>query len=238
MRAPDQTPGPPAAAGAQPAEAVRLLIVHDQLFYRQCLAQTLVTTGRFGAVGHAGNGDDALAQVGRNPPQLVVIDWQLPAPGALALTRELKPAFPDVKVLILGIVETLDVVQECVEAGAAGYVVIDDTVEQFLARVDQVMRGEASSSPGIVRALFSRLSKLSHDGQTGGTGHGADVLTLRELQILRMIAEGLSNKQIASRLKLSQHTVKNHVHNLLEKLAADGRYAAVQYAYERRWLTR
>src|SRR5207249_4456335 len=133
MRAPDQTPGPPAAAGAQPAEAVRLLIVHDQLFYRQCLAQTLVTTGRFGAVGHAGNGDDALAQVGRNPPQLVVIDWQLPAPGALALTRELKPAFPDVKVLILGIVETLDVVQECVEAGAAGYVVIDDTVEQFLA---------------------------------------------------------------------------------------------------------
>jgi two-component system NarL family response regulator len=238
MPAPDQTPGLPTNPGAQAGEPVDLLIVHDQLFFRQCLAQTLETTGRFAAVGHAGSGDDALAQVGKRPPQIIVIDWQLPAPGALALTRALKRACPDARVLILGIVETLDVVQECVEAGAAGYVVIDDTVEQFLGRVEQVMRGEASSSPGIVRALFSRLSKLSHDRQPEGPGHGADVLTFRELQILRMIAEGLSNKQIASRLKLSQHTVKNHVHNLLEKLAADGRYAAVQQAYERRWLTR
>jgi DNA-binding NarL/FixJ family response regulator len=234
MPASDQGRGPLTDARAQAEGPVRLLIVHDQLFYRQCLAQTLATTGRFTAVGHAGSGDDALRQVGRDPPHVVVIDWQLPAPGALTLTRDLKQTFPDVKVLILGIVETLNVVQECVEAGAAGYVVIDDTVEQFLARVDEVMRGEASSSPGIVRALFSRLSELSHDGK----GTGADVLTFRELQILRMIAGGLSNKQIAGRLNLSQHTVKNHVHNLLEKLSADGRHAAVQYAYERRWLTR
>jgi len=237
MPASDQGRGSPTGSRAQAEEPVRLLIVHDQLIYRQCLAQTLATTGRFATVGHAGSGADALRQVGRDPPDVVVIDWQLPAPGALALTRDLKRTFPDLKVLILGIVETLNVVQECVEAGAAGYVVIDDTVEQFLARVDEAMRGEASSSPGIVRALFSRLSELSHDGK-GGTGRGADVLTFRELQILRMIAEGLSNKQIASRLNLSQHTVKNHVHNLLEKLSADGRHAAVQYAYERRWLTR
>jgi DNA-binding NarL/FixJ family response regulator len=217
---------------------IHSLIVHNQVFFGECLAAALAADGRRAAV--AGDVPAALDQVRRQPPDLVLADWRLPAKGALDLTAAVHRQWPDTKVLVLGVEETPDVVWACVEAGAAGYVPDTDSLDQFRARVEQVLRGETFSSPGIARALFARLADLARARERNGDGAAPapDVLTCRELQILRMIADGLSNKQIAARLNLSLHTVKNHIHNLLEKLAVEGRYAAVQYAREQQWLAR
>jgi two-component system NarL family response regulator len=215
--------------------SIRLLIVHEQQLHRQCLVAALAATERFSVVACAGSTEEALKLVRDESFDVVVADWDLQDRSALDLTRRLTDEFPTAKVLILGLTETPECVHECIEAGACGYVRKDETLDHLLTRIEQVLRGETVCSPAIARHLLSRLTKLAREQRHNRTD-GA-VLTVREMEILRLIADGLGNKQIASRLCLSLHTVKNHVHNLLEKLSAKGRIAAVQYAYANQWLT-
>src|SRR5262245_2014273 len=121
---------------------VRALVVHEQLFFAECLAEALTARGHCTAAGVAADLPAALDQVRRQPPHLVLPDWRLPGKGALDLTAALHREWPDTKVLVLGIAEVPDVVWACVEAGAAGYVADTDSLEQFLARAEQVLRGE------------------------------------------------------------------------------------------------
>ncbi len=217
------------------SQTTRLLIVHEDSLHRQCLAAALANTGRFQIVASAHTAAEALVRMGQEPANVVLADWNLPAEGALALTRRITHDFPEVKVLLMGLAETAGNVQACAEAGVAGYVLKEETLEQLTERIDQALRGETVCSAGIARHVFSRLAQLARE-QLSHTKVDGPCPTCREMQILQLIAEGMSNKQIASRLCLSLHTVKNHVHNLLEKLSAEGRYAAVRYAYERHWL--
>jgi DNA-binding NarL/FixJ family response regulator len=214
--------------------AVRLLIVHDQYLYRECLVAEFAATQRFPLLDTAGSAAEALAQVRRRLPHVVVADWHLPDKSVLGLTRDVTHEFPMVKVLILGLTETAPDVQECREAGAADYLRNDETFEHLLVRIEQVVRGQADHLPALACPPPCQRAELTGDGP--GDTSDPDVLTPREKQILRLIADGLSNQEIARRLCLSLHMVKNHVHNLLEKLAVDGRYSAVRYAYEKRWL--
>ena len=147
---------------------VHALVVHDQVFFGQCLAGALTTSGRCAAADVVEDVPAALDWVRRQPPDLILPDWRLPARGALELAATLHRDWPDAKVLILGVVETPAVVWECVEAGAAGYVTNSESLDQFLARVDQILRGETFSSPGIARALFVRLTELSHAAERNG----------------------------------------------------------------------
>jgi DNA-binding NarL/FixJ family response regulator len=217
------------------SQPIRLLIVHEDTLHRQCLATALAGSARFQILDSAADPAQTLLRIRQEVPDVVLVDWDLPNKAALCLTRHITHDFPEVKALLLAVTETPENIRDCAEAGAAGYVLKGETLEQLTVRIDQAMRGETVCSASAVRLLFARLAEFARQ-QPGDAQRDAPCPTSREMQILQLIADGMSNKEIASRLCLSLHTVKNHVHNLLEKLSAEGRYAAVRYAYERRWL--
>src|SRR5437870_4013897 len=177
------------------SQPVRLLIVNDDALHRQCLAAALADTGRFQIVASADTAAEALIRLGQEPANVVLADWNLPAEGALALTRRIAHDFPEVKVLLMGLAETAGNVQACAEAGAAGYVLKGETLEQLTVRIEQAMRGETVCSAGTVRLLFARLAEVARR-QQGDAKPNAPCLTCREMQILQLIADGMSNKEI------------------------------------------
>src|SRR5260370_9285027 len=143
------------------SDAVCLLIVSDQHLERQCLALALAATQRFQILECPGATSEALVQVERELPQVVIADWNLPDQGALALTRQLVQGFPQVKVLLFGLPETYDVFADGIQAGAVGFVLRKETFEQLVTRVDQVVRGEMAGPSAMTRSAFACLTTLS-----------------------------------------------------------------------------
>jgi DNA-binding NarL/FixJ family response regulator len=217
--------------------SLRLKIVHEDQIHRTCLAEALAATGHFPTIELAASFEEVRDSLRDHPADVFLVDWNLPHRQALELTRYILQELPKAKVLILGLTETRENVLECIEAGVAGYITKQASLDDLLTRIDEALRGEIACSPDVTRAAFSRLSELAQQRRTKEVAE-ASTLTCREMEILGLIARGLSNKEIANQLSLSLHTVKNHVHHLLEKLSAKGRYAAVQYAYDKQWLKR
>src|SRR5436305_8977574 len=139
--------------------------------------------------------------------------------------------------LVLGSAEAGDEILTCLEAGARGYVLRDQTLDELKAAIERVARGETVVTPEAAHRLFRRLGELGRESRRHRQLEFLD-LTARELEILGLIAQGLSNQAIADRLYLSVHTVKNHVHNMLERLGLTTRGEAVEYARTRGWLPR
>lgn len=216
-------------------QSIRLMIVGDHQLFRQCLASALNKYEKFSVIQLAANPSEAFHTLRVQQPDVVLIDIHLPNNGAIGLTRQISLELPQVKVLVLGLVETETEILKCVEAGASGYVLKEATVDDLRETIDLVIRGETTCSPKIAHHVFSRLSELAHEHWRGQWLESLP-LTSRELQILQLIADGLSNRQIAKRLYLSLHTVKNHVHNILEKLQVRRRFQAVEYARAQQWL--
>ena len=219
-------------------DSIRLLIVDDHLIRRQCLEMALLCTGRFAAIELLDNAEEAIKRVGQLHPGVVLVEWDLPNKTALEVTRQIACDCPTTKVIILSMDEIPESIRECAESGAAGYILRSEGVEQLKTRIEQALRGELLCSPQAARVVFARLTELAQERRSGRSCHDTITLTSREMQIIAFIADGLSNKQIAKGLCLSVHTVKNHVHNLLEKLSVNGRYAAVKIAREKKWLNR
>jgi DNA-binding NarL/FixJ family response regulator len=215
---------------------IRVLIVHDDQLRRQCLAISLNATGHYIAADFAIDESQALQRLLEQAHDVVLLDWALAPEKVLRTTWRISQEFPRTKVLILSLLESAQNIRHCVEAGAFGYILRHESFDDLVTRINQAVRGEASCTPGEMRNLFSRMAELGeHHNQKE---RDPCILTTREMQILSLIADNMSNKQIAKQLNLSLHTVKNHVHNLLEKLRSPGRYAAVQHAYQRKWLQR
>jgi DNA-binding NarL/FixJ family response regulator len=212
--------------------AIRLLIVHDDQLKCQCIAAVLTESGRFAAVDLASSAGEAIERAAAAPYDVVLVSWVLPNLAGLDLARRLVLKFPGVKVLMFDLAEDPDCARACAAAGCTGLVLRHEGLDQLLARIEQAVCDETTCPPGITRTLFSSLEELSLRQINDGCIEESN-LTVREREVLGLIVAGLSNKQIAARLCLSPHTVKNHVHNLLEKLALPGRVAAVRYAHEK-----
>jgi two-component system nitrate/nitrite response regulator NarL len=223
--------------GPHMTDSLRLKIVHDDQMHRKCLADALAATGHFPAIEFAASAEEAQESLHDHPADVFLIDWGLPHERALELTRHIIRELPKARVLILGLPETRENVLSCIEAGVAGYVSKQGSLDDLITRIAEAIRGEIACSPDITRAAFSRLAELDQQRRNKEIVESTN-LTAREMEILGLIAKGLSNKEIANQLCLSLHTVKNHVHHLLEKLSAKGRYAAVQRAYDKHWLKR
>ena len=219
-----------ANADRLPSEAeLQLLIVDDNRVIRDAVAALLVNEDGVGAVTATSLGPDTLHDVDEMRPDLVL----LPSLGARTadLTRAITRRFPSIRVIVFGIKEMPEPVTEVIEAGAAGYVREDASVDEFRDVVRLVARGEARVAPQIASSLFSRLAALA--AASRATDQAKNVkLTPRELEILRLVAEGLTNKEIAVRLHVEQQTIKNHMHNILERLRLNRRQQAVQYAWD------
>jgi two-component system nitrate/nitrite response regulator NarL len=195
------------------ASPIRVMIVDDLRLYREGLAHALGQRPHIVVVGTAARRDLALAEIARLQPTVVLLDMAMPE--SIAMVRELRERSPEVKVVALAVAEDDRDVLACAEEGLAGYVPREGSFEDLVAAVESAARGELLCSPRMAAALFRRLATLAAGREPAV---GAQQLTTREREILRLIDGGLSNKEIAGRLSIEVATVKNHVHNILEKL--------------------
>jgi DNA-binding NarL/FixJ family response regulator len=203
---------------------VRVLVVAAARLYRDGIAQALTAQDRFEVAGTAPAATEAFAVLASTTADVALVDLGLP--GSLELVREMRRARPDCKIVALSVPETEDDIIACAEAGVAGLVPLEASLDDLEAQLDSVARGETLCSPRTVAALLRRVATLAdgHDG-VGGVG-----LTRRQRQIMELVERGLSNKEIASELQIELPTVKNHVHNILEKMQVGRRSdAAARY---------
>jgi DNA-binding NarL/FixJ family response regulator len=214
---------------------LRLVIADHRQLFRDCLAGVLAAEKELEIVGKFASAQEALEHLGGTSAEVLLLGVESLGDGVRRLVHEVCGRHPEVKVILLGREETDDSVLDCLEAGASGYLMRDQPLADLRSAIGVVMRGEIACTPRVAHSLYQRLSSL---GRERRRREKLDFLTLtpRELEILRLIADGLSNQEIAHRLFLSVHTVKNHVHKILETIGVHSRWAAVRHAAERGWL--
>jgi two-component system nitrate/nitrite response regulator NarL len=192
---------------------VRVLIVSSVRLYREGLAQILERTDGFSVAGMHSDGRDASGHLTQFLPDVVLLDMATPESHEAA--REILDLVPAIPIVALGVRDTDAEVLACAESGIAGYVTRDGSLEELITTIESAARGELVCSPRIAGSLLRRLAELAADRVNSAfQSH----LTTRECEIAHFIQEDLSNKEIANRLGIEVATVKNHVHNLLEKL--------------------
>ena len=212
---------------------IRVLVVDDQELVRAGFIMILDSQDDIAVVGEADNGATALDAVRRLHPDVVLMDIRMPKMDGLEATRALHgtDATRDVRVLILTTFDPDEYVYEALRAGASGFVLKDIPPRDLLTAVREVANGEALLAPSITRRLIGRFAQQWQAPQPSAE---LDRLTAREMEVLRLIAKGLSNAEIAGQLYLSQTTVKSHVAGVLAKLGCRDRVQAVVFAYENR----
>ena len=198
-----------------------ILIVADIRLYREGLAQVLARQSSFRLTGTAGDAHGAIAQLRGQHPDMVLVDMAMSA--SVDVVRAIRESAPETKVVALSVGETEADVWACAEAGVTGYVGRDASLADLIATLESAVRGEALCSPRMAGSLLRRLAELAI-AQPSGTP--STHLTRREQEILRLLDEGLANKEIARRLGIEVATVKNHVHNILDKLQVHRRAEA------------
>jgi two-component system, NarL family, nitrate/nitrite response regulator NarL len=211
---------------------LRILLVDDQPLFRKALASLIAGQFDFSVVGEASDGGEALEQVLKLDPDIVVMDVQMPGVDGIGGVRAIRGAGRDVPIVMLTISDEDDDLFEAIEAGANGYLLKNMRPEQIFDGIRGAARGEAPIAGAVAGRL---LEALRHGGVAPGrvsTDATADEMSLtrREAEILQLISAGLSNKEIATRLTITEGTVKNHVHNALEKLHLTNRVQAAAYA--------
>lgn len=210
-------------------EPIRVMVVDDHPMWRDAVERDLIAAG-FLVVGVAATGPEALARFPAARPQVVVLDLQIPEPNGVAVTEQIVRHDPGVRVLILSASgEQADVLQ-AVKAGATGYLVKSASREELVAAVRSVAMGDTVFTPGLAGLVLGEYRRLS-DGPAAA-GPETPQLTDRETEVLKMVAKGMSYRQIADRLVLSHRTVQNHVQNTLRKLQMHNRVELTRYAIE------
>lgn len=208
--------------------AVRVLVVDDQALIRQGI-RTLLELGGITVVAEAGDGAEALAILeegaGDQIPQVVLLDLRMPRYDGLWLLQKLQEAGCEIPVLVLTTFDDHTLVLDALRAGARGYLLKDVTVEQLSAAVQALAEGGTLIAPSITDSLLRAIK--SSPEPAGARGVVVEPLTEREIEVLRLIAEGYSNRQIAELVHLAEGTVKNHISSILIKLGARDRTNAV-----------
>ena len=205
-------------------KAARVVIADDQTLFRAGLAQLLNEDPRVEVVGLAVNGAEAVKLTAKLKPDVVLMDLKMPIVDGIEATRQITEADPTAKVLVLTTFETDSDVIQALKAGASGYVLKDSSAQAIVSSVVAVMAGEKVMASAVANRVLDMLSGTTTPKEF------YNGLTNREIEILKLLANGMANKQIAYRLKISEKTVRNHVSNTYEKLGIYDRSQAVLYA--------
>ncbi len=206
------------------AKQARVVIADDQTLFRTGLARLLDEDSRVEVVGQAADGAEAVALVLKLKPDVVLMDLKMPNVDGIEATRQLVAADPSINVLILTTFEADNYVIQALKAGARGYVLKDSLATAVVSSIVAVMAGERVMASAVANRVLEMLTGTTTPKEF------YDGLTVREIEILKLVANGLANKQIAYRLKISEKTVRNHVSNMYEKLGIYDRSQAVLYA--------
>ena len=208
----------------------RVMVVDDHPMWRDAVARDLAEAGHL-VVATAADGGEAVRRAPAARPEVVVLDLQLPVMSGVEVTRALVGADPTVRVLVLSASGEHADVLEAVKAGATGYLVKSASRDELLSAVERTALGEAVFTPGLAGLVLGEYRRLSSAPAASSDPH-APRLTDRETEVLRLVAKGLTYKQIADRLVISHRTVQNHVQNTLNKLQLHNRVELVRYAIE------
>jgi DNA-binding NarL/FixJ family response regulator len=205
---------------------VRVLVVDDQTLFREALTTLLGARQEVEVVGAVEDGEQALEAVALLRPDVVLMDLRMPVLDGVATTRRLHVEHPDVRVLVLTTFDGDDEVFPALRAGAVGYLLKDATASRLVEALQAAARGESVLQPSVATKLIARVTQLPDPQDVPRPQPLVDPLTERELEVLRAVADGLSNREAAALLFLSEGTVKNHVTNVLAKLGVRDRTQA------------
>ncbi|MFF4257527.1 response regulator [Streptomyces sp. NPDC001663] len=210
---------------------IRVIIADDQQMVRQGFTVLLNTQPDIDVIGQAVDGLDAVAKVDELVPDVVLMDIRMPELGGIEATRRITTERPDIKVLVLTTFDLDEYVYEALRAGASGFMLKDASADKLAEAVRVVAAGDALLAPGITRRLIAEFSRLDGKPRAPLKTRVGD-LTERETEVLALIAQGLSNAEIAQRLVVAEQTVKTHVGRILVKLGLRDRTQAAVFAYE------
>ncbi len=212
------------------AASIRVLLVDDDELMRAGLAVVLSSDPAIEVVGQASTGRLALGRARAGHPDVVLMDVRMPDLDGIAATRRLLAAAPEVKVIILTTFEQDDYIFDAIDAGASGFLLKRTRPEELLSAIHAVAAGDSLLSPSVTRIVLEHLARQPTPSPESA-GQLAE-LTPRELQVLELIAQGQSNREIAASLVIEESTVKTHVKRILLKLDLRDRIHAVIFAYE------
>lgn len=217
---------------AEPSEPIRVLLVDDTALFRTAIAELIDAQEGLSVVGEAENGLEAVEKARSLRPDVVVMDVEMPVMDGVQATRLIREQMPGVKVVMLTVSESDDHLFDAIRFGAQGYLLKNLRPAELYDLVRAVMRNEPPLSPAIAKRLLGQIregSALTAMPAVPEAATETPALTRRELEVLQLVADGLSNKEIASSLFITEGTVKNHVHNALEKLQLENRTQAAAY---------
>jgi DNA-binding NarL/FixJ family response regulator len=208
--------------------SIRVMVVDDQTMVRAGFRLLLADELDIEVVAEASNGRDAVAQAARVRPDVILMDIRMPEMDGLEATRRILASDAEARVLVLTTFDLDDYVFEALRAGASGFVLKDEPPEQLIGAVRTIAAGEALLSPTVTRRVIKRFATVRRQAPPAAVAE----LTPRELEVLRLIAQGLSNAEIGEELFISDTTVKTHVTRLFQKLDLRDRAQAIVLAYQ------
>ncbi len=212
-------------------KAIKILLVDDQPLFREGLRTLLSIQPDFEVVGEAGNGEDAISLARKVLPSVVLMDLQMPVLDGVAATRRLHQELPDCRVIVLTTFDDDEMVFDGLRAGAIGYLLKDASSEKLGEAIRLAARGESFLQPSVAAKVVAEFARLTSKPALNARAL-VEPLSDRELEILGLIADGASNREIAGTLYLAEGTVKNHVTNILGKLGVRDRTQAALKARE------
>ncbi|MDH6606813.1 DNA-binding NarL/FixJ family response regulator [Streptomyces sp. SAI-208] len=217
------------SVGEETKKSARVVVADDQTVVREGIVMLLGLLPGIEVVGAAGDGEEAVELVAELAPDVVLMDLRMPRCDGVEATRRIRAEYPGTQVVVLTTFGDDESLFPALKAGARGYLTKDAGGDEIVRAVHSVLSGDAGLSPGVQRRLLERLSD-AEPPQPVPT-EAPDGLTAREVEVLALIAEGLTNQEIARRLHVSTATVKTHINNLFAKTGIKDRAQAVRYAY-------
>ncbi|MBO8128025.1 MAG: response regulator transcription factor [Peptococcaceae bacterium] len=211
-------------------QQVKVLVADDHALIREGLRKILSVEPRIAVVGEAANGDEVLQVLQQKEADILLLDINMPGKNGIETCRLVKQKYPRMGVIALTIHDQDEYLFEMIRAGVAGYVLKDVKPQVLIDTILRVAAGESFIPPSLMGKVFEEFSRLSRPAKTTYP----DGLTEREVEVLKLVAQGLSNKEIAAKLFISEKTVKNHLTNIFSKIDVGDRTQAALYAIKRK----
>jgi DNA-binding NarL/FixJ family response regulator len=214
------------------SDQIRVLIADDQQLVREGLHLLLDLLPDIGVAGEASDGAAAVEQAQKLKPDVILMDVQMPKLDGVTATRQIQETCPEIKIIILTTFDDDEYIFEGLRAGAVGYLLKDVPSERLAEAIRAAARGEAFIHPSVTRKVVAEFTRLTEREHVRRKQPLVEPLSPREMEVLALLAEGLSNQEVADRLTIAPGTVKNHVSNILAKLGVRDRTQAVLQAQE------
>lgn len=208
----------------QAKKPIRVIIADDHAIVRRGIAALLATEAGITVVGEAQNGREAIMLVKKLEPDVVLMDMVMPEVGGLEAIRQIVENQPEIRILVLTSFASVEMILPAIRAGALGYLLKDSSPEELVSAIQQVHCGNSTLHPAVARKLLDQISQPEQSHEA------IEALTDREIAVLRLIAQGQSNREIANELTISEATVRTHVSHVLAKLELSSRTQAALYA--------